>query len=205
MIAQTGDPYLRVQRIDDARAGIHFDLHVGSIPGARDRALQLGATLVSDSEWVVMKSPGAMEFCLVTHRGESARTAPRHDPPHLLDQLSIDVPERLFEAELQFWAELTAWEVQPSVLDEFVRLNTPRRLPYRILLQRLGSSDRGAQTRAHLDIACGSDIDMVARRHEANGAINLGRRKYWVTMQDPAGLAYCLTPRDPVTGRVPPR
>lgn len=203
LLPPDGDPYLRVQRLETGTARVHLDLHVASIPAARERALQLGAALVADHGYAVMSSPAGLTFCLVTHRGESARAMPRPDPPHLLDQLSIDVPQARFESECRFWGDLTGWEVSPGSLDEFASLSRPAGIPYRVLLQRLGADDPGTIARAHLDIACGDRIDEVAGLHEQLGAVRLGRRKYWVTMEDPVGLPYCLTPRDPRTGRVP--
>lgn len=203
LIPPTGDPYLEVQVVGDDRPRIHLDLHVDSKPEAADRAVGLGARVVADRGWLVMESPGGFLFCFVSYDGESKRAMPFSDLPHRLDQVSIDVPAVVFESESRFWSDLTGWEIQPSALDEFARLSTPASLPYRILMQRLGEDDAGNSVRAHLDIACGDNIDRIAARHEGLGAVNLGRRRYWVTMQDPAGLPYCLTPRDPFTGAVP--
>ncbi len=203
IISPGGDPYLRVQRIGDDLARVHLDLHVDSIAEATNRATELGAALVADFGYSVMASPAGFPFCFVAHGRESIRCTPHPEPPHLLDQLSIDVPHRLFESECRFWSDLTGWELRRSALPEFASLVRPDPIPYRVLLQRLGDDDPGATARAHLDIACGDRIDDVASIHERSGALNLGRRGYWVTMQDPAGLPYCLTPRDPATGRVP--
>ncbi len=203
LVPPDGDSYLRVQRVGEGEPRIHLDLHVGAKTEALERARRLGANLVVDLGWLIMRSPGGLVFCLVDDEGESVRPAPNADPPHRLDQLSLDIPAVLFDSERRFWAALTGWDLQESALDEFTRLNVPTRLPYRILLQRLGEDDGGNEVRAHLDIACGGNIDEVATRHESFGATSLGRRKYWVTMQDPVGLPYCLTPRDPETGSVP--
>lgn len=202
MIPPGGDAYLRVQRVGDDQARVHLDLHVDSIPEAKETAIGLGARLVTDLGWLIMASPAGLPFCFVADNGESTRTPPQFEPPRLLDQLSIDVPAEHFDSEGRFWARLTGWELSPGRL-EFVRLSTPSQLPYRILLQCLGDDDPDSTARAHLDIACGDNIDSIAAEHERLGAKNLGRRHYWVTMQDPAGLPYCLTPRDPATGQAP--
>ncbi len=198
-----GDPYLRVQRVGNPDARIHLDLHVDSKQEARRRAEDVGATLVADRGWLIMRSPGGFVFCLVDDEGERIVTTPQPDPVHRLDQLSIDIPAHLFDVESRFWAHLTGWRLEPSALFEFTRLGAPARLPYRVLLQRLGEDDDGASVRAHLDIACGDNIDEVAAQHEKLGATTLDRRRYWTTMSDPVGLPYCLTPRDPETGAVP--
>ncbi len=203
LVPPDGDPYLRVQRIAAGEPRVHLDLHVASKTAALARAREHGASLVADLGWLIMRSPGGFVFCLVDDEGESIRPGSHPSPPHRLDQFSVDIPFAMFDSESRFWAALTGWDLQRSALDEFARLEVPRHLPYRILLQRLGEDDGGGEVRAHLDIACGDNIDEVATHHESIGATNLGRCKYWVTMQDPIGLRYCLTPRDPETGTVP--
>ncbi|MGL5910814.1 MAG: VOC family protein, partial [Phycicoccus sp.] len=74
-------------------------------------------------------------------------------------------------------------------------LERPRRIPFRLLLQRL--DDAGGTVRAHVDLAC---TDRVAStvRHLALGARVLREREFWTVLSDPAGRVYCLTDRDPV-------
>jgi len=76
-------------------------------------------------------------------------------------------------------------------------LRPPATLPIRLLLQRLGT-DRTASA----DLAC-SDVDATRAWHEACGAEVEQRRPLWTVMRDPAGGVYCLTARDPNTGRLP--
>jgi hypothetical protein len=84
--------------------------------------------------------------------------------------------------------------------DEFTVLLPPAGQPLRLLLQRLGADDAATSARAHLDLACGGHVDLAAAWHERLGARVVQRDHPWTTLTDPAGLAYCLTPRDPVTG-----
>ena len=53
---------------------------------------------------------------------------------------------------------------------------------------------------AHLDLAC-SDIDAVVAWHRELGAQRVGGGRAWAVMRDPASGVYCLTSRDPRTGR----
>jgi GNAT superfamily N-acetyltransferase len=80
---------------------------------------------------------------------------------------------------------------------EFSRLDVEG-LPMRILLQRLDEPEGPA--RVHLDLAV-SDRSAETARHVALGAEVERHDEWWTVLRDPAGLAYCLTDRDPVRGR----
>lgn len=53
-----------------------------------------------------------------------------------------------------------------------------------------------------LDVACASR-ERLAPRHVASGARVLSVFPDWITMADPTGRLYCLTVREPETGRPP--
>lgn len=205
LLPATGDPYLRVQRTGVAGARIHLDLHVSSIPAARASAIALGAELLSERGHVVMRSPGGVAFCFVHHRGERTRPDPTTlaGRPHVVDQVSVDAPAEAFDAEASFWAHLTGWQPTTGALAEFVPLSRPPALPIRLLLQRLGTDHPGTEARAHLDVAAGEHVDELLAAHQQLGAEHVATYTYWTTMRDPAGLLYCLTRRDPRTGRLP--
>ena len=153
-----------------------------------------------------MSSPGGMAFCIVGHHGEAVRPSAVTEPDgsrSLVDQVCIDVPATAYEAETAFWAALTGWEPRTGVPEEFTYLVRPPGMPLRLLLQRLGEDDPGLTVRAHLDVACGPHVDEIATRDERRGATVQRRERFWTTMSDPVGLAYCLTSRDPVTGSLP--
>lgn len=190
-----GDPYVRLQRSDEGPTGIHLDLHVASPDHAKDEAVGLGASLVADRGHFIMKSPGGLPFCFVPHQGEATIPSPNTNPPHRLDQLCIDVPPEHFEQECAFWAALTGWQMAQSQLPEFRSLQQPAGLPVRFLMQRLDEAPEDGAVHAHLDIACGEHIEMIADQHTALGASQLGMTKLWMQMEDPGGLSYCLTPR----------
>ncbi len=195
LVPADGDASVRVQRTDDGSCGIHLDLHVASPTPAAAAAVRLGATIVAEHGYAIMRSPGGYVFCFVEHHGESAIPSPVGEPPRRLDQLCIDIPPQLFEDECRFWTALTGWELGQSQLDEFRSFRRPAELPLRVLLQRLNDAPPGATVHAHLDIACGDYIEDVASQHVALGAKQGAMTKVWMQMTDPAGFSYCLTPR----------
>lgn len=200
LIPPSGDPYLRVQSTTN-EIRIHLDLHVPSIPEARQEAETLGATVLADLGHVIMASPGGFVFCLVGQHSESTTPTPvGGDTPYAVDQVCIDVHVDRFESEAAFWAELTGWERNVGALDEFHWLARPAGLPVRVLLQRLGADDTGKPVRAHIDIACGPHGPEIAAQHEKLGATQVSEGRFWIAMTDPAGQPYCLTQRDPRTG-----
>jgi hypothetical protein len=203
LLPADGDAYLRVQRVIDGAGGVHLDLHVDDVDRLARSAEGLGASVLRHAGYVVMQSPGGFVFCVVQHLGE------QHRPPavvsesgarSIVDQICIDVPASQFDRELEFWAGVTAWDVQAGRLSEFNPLVRPDHLPLRLLFQRLGADDAGTTARAHLDLSCGGDVDRVTEAHERAGAAVRRVATYWTTMVDPAGLEYCLTMRNPDLG-----
>lgn len=209
LLPPSGDPYLRVQRLDGDEPRIHLDLHVGSIADGVARATELGAEIIARPGHAILLTPGGFTFCLVEHRvdgdhAEADRAEPLPDPvPHLLDQVCLDIAADRFEAEVAFWSELTGWPARRGSLDEFAVLDRPAGQPLRLLLQRLGPEDDGPPARAHLDLACGPDREAVAAHHLTAGAGRGTTGPVWLTMTDPVGMVYCVTARDPRTGTLP--
>ncbi|MBF6176728.1 VOC family protein [Nocardia blacklockiae] len=196
-----GDPCVRGQRVGGP-GGAHLDLDVDDLGAARRRAVDLGAEPVADrGDFCVLRSPSGTVFCLTTGDGE--RVPPPIAGPggalSRLDQVCLDIGPAGYDRELEFWAGLTGWELRPSARPEFTRLGVPDRLPVRILLQR---KDSEGPATAHLDLAC-ADIEATAAWHETLGARRIAWGAQWLVMRDPTGNRYCLTARDPHTGRVP--
>jgi hypothetical protein len=205
LLPSGADSYLRLQAVGDP-GGVHLDLlaaDAAAVATLTSAATGLGASVVTDhSDWWVLRSPGGLPFCVVPWAGESLRPAPVAAPDGTLsrlDQVSIDVAPAAYDAEVTFWTGLTGWELLDRVLPEFRVLQPPPSLPVRLLLQRL-TSDR--PTSAHLDLAC-ADVDAIRDWHVTRGAVEVARRRLWTVMRDPAGGTYCLTARDPGTGRLP--
>jgi hypothetical protein len=182
--------------------GAHLDLEVNDVPAAIDAARGLGGRVVAPHlGWAVMRSPGGQLFCLVPWDGAALRPPVVEHPDGTssrLDQVCLDVSPAGYEVEKAFWTTLTGWRLHAGALPEFDLLKPPPGLPVRMLLQRLGS-DRAAS--AHVDLAC-SDIQAARSWHERCGASVVGSRPHWIVMEDPAGGTYCLTARDPQTGRL---
>ena len=205
----TGDAYLRVQRVRDGAGGRHLDLHIDleaeSLAAVAARATALGANVRSVEDCLtVLESPGGFTFCLVPWDGESAVPSPvRLDAggANRLDQLCLDLPPGQFETEGEFWSALTGWPQRAGGLPEFAYLERPVGMPVRLLFQRQAEVGTFG---AHVDLAC-DDVEALTERHVAVGARVLARFPYWTTLLDPAGQPYCLTGRDPMTGRMRPR
>lgn len=177
-----------MQVVGDGPARAHLDLHVDDVPGQAQRAVALGAAVVhAEDGLVVLRSPAGLAFCLVVWQGEAVR------PPggrSLVDQMCLDVPVGVFDAEADFWAALTGWPRQPGSRPEFDSLVRPEAMPLRLLLQRLGDGPAGM----HLDLACADRAAEVAG-HERLGARVVAVHERWTTLRDPAGRWYCVTDR----------
>jgi len=170
-------------------------------------AVSLGARVRDreDEEVIVVDSPGGFTFCLVRWDGETTVPAPsRMDGAGAsrADQLCLDIPPTLFERERSFWAALTGWEMRSGSRPEFAYLRRPAGIPVRLLLQRRVGADSGDRVTAHVDFACANQ-DQLADLHVARGAQVTGTFPFWTVMADPTGRQYCLTKRDPETGRAP--
>jgi hypothetical protein len=188
LVPAGGDAYLRVQVVGDGPARAHLDLHVKDPAAQARRAVGLGAAVVSEEDGlVVLRSPAGLPFCLVTWAGEAVRPVGGRS---LVDQLCLDVPVDVFDAEAAFWAALTGWERRSGSLPEFDSLVRPEGIPVRLLLQRVGGSTAGM----HFDLAC-SDRAAEVEWHVSLGARVVRVEARWTTLTDPAGRVYCVTDR----------
>ncbi|MFW0797755.1 VOC family protein [Gordonia sp. CPCC 205515] len=200
-----GDPHLRVQRIDDGPGGVHLDLSVDDPRAAATEAIALGANAIRDATdgHLTLESPAGLEFCIVEWHGESERSRPIRwpgDTISLIDQVCIDVPPALFDRELVFWARLFGQPTEPTSRPELTALHRDPRFALGILLQRNGPDSIQTRATAHLDVAATAIEDEVAR-HEGWGARVVEHRPNWTVMADPIGRHYCITGRNPRTGR----
>jgi hypothetical protein len=198
LLPARGDACLRVQVTGDGPAGGHLDLHVEQVPAWAERAVGLGAVAVlDDGELVVLRSPAGIAFCLVPWHGERVRPEPAHWPGggrSVVDQLCLDIPAGGFDAEADFWADLTGWARRAGSLPEFDFLVRPEHLPLRLLLQRTGGERAGV----HVDFACslaGGGREVEVRRHVGLGASLVRVTERWTTLRDPVGREYCVTDR----------
>lgn len=194
------DTHLVVQRLGSGPSRVHLDLHVADPAAAVEEAVGLGARVLArpDDDYVVLGSPGGFVFCLVSH-GAATAAAPATWPGgrSMVDQLCLDVPADVFDAETAFWSAFTGWEAYAAGA-ELRRLRVPAGQPLRLLVQRL--EEPAGPVRAHLDVAA-DDRDAEVARHQALGARVLDRREEWTVLADPAGTAYCITDRTPTDPR----
>jgi GNAT superfamily N-acetyltransferase len=200
LVPADGDDHLRVQRLDRGPARLHLDLHTQDPRGLADAAVGLGAVELADRGHVVLRSPGGLVVCCVSHPASRVPTASTWPGGHRsrVDQVCLDLPVAVHAPETAFWSALLGAEVTASSgHPQFSRLDVDG-FPMRILLQRLDEPDGPAG--AHLDLAV-SDRSAETARHVALGAAVERQEPWWTVLRDPAGLAYCLTDRDPVRGR----
>jgi hypothetical protein len=194
-----GESFVHVQVIDGPPR-VHIDFTVLELDGERNRLSTLGATAGSRApDCQVMTSPGGLPFCLITGSRQQAVPGPVRWPDgHAtrLVQVCIDSPDRVYEQERQFWLAATGWGLEPSDRPEFGGKSYPPAGPVRLLYQRLGADDRGRSTRAHLDLAT-DDIPAEVARLVKLGATRIGPGSGWYALQDPAGLAFCVTGLSP--------
>lgn len=199
-----GDPHLKVQRIGAGPGGVHLDLHVDDFDAAVARAQELGARrLRQHGGLAVLKSPGGFAFCLVQWDGEGVRSRPIRwpgDTISIIDQLVIDIPSDDFDAECAFWSGLTGWQLTDAGDPRFRRFDRPANITLRLLMQRIDSGEIGG----HLDLAS-THPDEEVKRHEGWGAVVVEHHPDWTVMADPVGREYCITQRNPRTGKLTTR
>lgn len=179
---------------------VHVDLHVGDIAAATSRSVELGATLVDDAGFSIMRSPAGFTFCIVNHDGEADRGPRICDPvEHRQDVICIDAPSQLHNIECEFWAELTRSEVsRHPKFPEYASLPLAKQgLALSMLVQALGDDDGRTQAHAHLDISAGERKAAVVAHHLGLGATVSSEFEHWSVLRDPAGLDYCITDRAP--------
>ncbi|WP_153502725.1 VOC family protein [Cumulibacter manganitolerans] len=199
LLRPDGDPYLAIRPSDVAHSRVHIDLHVDDVAAYADRAVALGATRTAGADHAaVMRSPGGLGFRLGP---EAASTVP---PPATfrgvrsrVNQVCIDVPAALWSSESDFWSGLIERPYRQLTRATFRLLQDDPRFPLRILLQR---DSRLRQVAAHLDVGT-TDRDAEILRHIALGAVEIEEFAEWTRLMDPSGMPYCITDRDPVSGR----
>lgn len=197
LVPPDGDDYLRVQHLDDGPGRLHLDLHVTDPSISAEAAIELGGHVLVRHEagYVVLRSPGGLVFCFVSHpaaRRPAAAAWPGGRSQ--VDQVCLDVPPAAYDAEVAFWQGLTGWELTDLEETEFERLQPPDEQPLRWLVQRL--DDDGGEVSAHLDLSA-DDRDAEVARHVALGATQVVRRDGWTVLTDPVGMTYCVTGRTP--------
>lgn len=198
LVPAEGSAWIKLQAIDGDFPRIHLDLDSPDRPTALARSTALGASHAWTYAGVpVMRSPGGLLFCHTIAEPGSAPHLARN-ARSVLDQICLDISPDHWDAEVDFWRELTGRSVQRGLRPEFVFLGGSDADP-RILLQRRQTDD--GPTGAHPDFAVADRAAEVAR-HLALGAARVADEERWTVLEAPSGQRYCLTDRDPATGRV---
>jgi len=195
---RTGSRYLHVQR-HDGPPRLHLDLTTPDVDAEAARLVALGATAgVRERWWQVLTSPRGLPFCLVQETPGRSRPAPVRWPSghrSRVAQLALDVPAGRYPAEWEFWRATTGWSKRRGRRPEFRWLLAPDSAPLQLLVHRLGE-DTGA-VRAHLDIGTDDIAAEVRRLVELGATVTAEHGGSWVTLADPTGLPFCVTPQPP--------
>jgi len=201
-VPPTGTPGVSVQDAEVAPR-VHVDLYASSgSRGLVDHLVELRATLVQRHDWwTVLQSPGGLPLCVIHE--------PAGDPPPATAwpdghrsrpvQVCLDIPEAHWSTEVGFWQAALAWMPRASSRPEFRDLDAPTTSPLRVQLQLLGTADTSTTVRAHLHLGT-DDLYAEVDRLVAAGAAKPEQpadADGWVTLTDPAGMAFCVTARRP--------
>ena len=116
-------------------------------------------------------------------------------------QVCLDIPSASYDAESAFWSALTGRPVDVLARRPEFALASRRRDARRSACCSSDSTSPTARVRAHLDVGT-SDRGAEVERHVGLGARVLATDEFWTVLADPAGLAYCVTDRDPATGEI---
>ncbi len=208
LLPPDGDDYLRLQRLGVGPARIHLDLSVADLDAATEHAVESGAEEIerSDDGYVALRSPGGLAFCVVSHTGAEVPAAGSWPGVRRsrIYGVCLDIPADRYDAEAAFWVEILAGEHRVfERRPEFAQVplenseNSGGPGPLAVLLQR--TDEPVGPVRVHLDLGT-PDREAEVARHLALGGRVCQVEEFWTVLADPAGLAYCITDRDPATG-----
>ena len=195
LVPASGAPWVKLQAVDGPPR-VHLDLDTPDPSAAAARALGLGARDAWTYDGVpVQRSPGGLLLCHTV--AEVADPVLERHPYTVLDQVCLDIPAVQWDDEVAFWSRLTGREASAGAMAEFLRLESDGRP--RILLQRL--EEETGEVSAHPDLAC-RHREADLHLHVGLGALHVDEFDDWSVLQAPGGQVYCLTDRDPRTGRL---
>ncbi|MEJ7649323.1 MAG: VOC family protein [Nakamurella sp.] len=204
VIPPDGDAVLRLQRTDGGRPGTHLDLHVDDPAATVAMLASSGATVLDKTfdDVTVLSSPAGIVFCVVAAQDEQTRPSPTGTGgiASAVDQVCLDIPAGRYEPEVRWWEGVTSWQLSNGSIPGFRVLERPADVALRILLQRIDDGPAGM----HLDLSS-SDREITVAQHLRLGASPVHVGTVWTVLADPVGRQYCITDRDPVTGRPPAR
>ena len=192
-----GATYVHLQEVGGP-PGVHLDVESGDPGRTVGRAVELGATMVGESDlWRTLRSPGGLPFCVVRevhHHNPEPMSWPGGHRSRLV-QVCIDSPAAVHDQEAEFWRALLAGRWVSSSASEFAgKWHDDAGSPLQLLFQRL--DEPAGPVRAHLDHGT-DDLQREVHRILGLGAEDVGPGRGWHTLRDPAGLAFCVTANSP--------
>lgn len=192
---ESGDGWLTLQPTSSKHPTIRLELESADSEAAVQHAVGLGAS--ERRAPGTLTSPGGMGFRFTP--AAASRRFDRAGLEYVLDQVCLDIPWRLWIVEVAFWEALIGQGALTRGRPEFARLVDPDpQGRVRILLQRLETPHGSVQ--GHLDFGVAKRQAETAR-HIALGAQEVKVMERWTVMRAPDAVTYCLTDRDPTTGR----
>lgn len=201
LVPVDGTGWLAMRRVLTGPSGVHLVLEVDAPDEVVSQAVRRGATREAGADGDGgLRSPGGLPFRVVQKSGPRTPWIARGGPGDIADQVCIDVPPGKWSREVPFWRDITGRVLETGLRPEFAFLGDPDPGgPPRVLLQRLNSP--AGNVAAHLDLVTADRARSVAQ-HERLGAQVRAVYAAWTVMTAPSGHSYCLTDRDPTTGRV---
>jgi predicted enzyme related to lactoylglutathione lyase len=192
-----GGSYLHLQRVDGPPR-VHLDLESEQPDDTVDRAVDLGADVVGESDtWRTLQSPGGLAFCVLRAAQHEPPEAVTHPDGHRsrMVQVCVDAPAAAHDTEVAFWRYLLAARWVPSDRPEFSgKWHDDAGSPLQLLFQRLDEPD--GPVRAHLDLGT-DDLPAEVRRLLALGATEVGPGHGWHVLRDATGRPFCVTCNSP--------
>lgn len=189
-----GDEYLKLQRLGDGPTRLHLDLHVADPWTAADRAVALGAELVSESPhgYFVMRSPAGFTFCLV---GQPASVVPAaaawpSGQRSRVSRFCLDVPRKDYADEVVFFQELLGGE-WVEVEEPETSLRPAGDWPMDVRLQ---PAEVSREVTSHLHVVT-DDLEAEVARLADLGAKARAARARKTIMEAPGGTALCVVAR----------
>ena len=188
-------------------ARIHLDLHVADPRAAADRAVVASARSRGGARPTgtsCSRSPGGLTFCFVAHpaaRCGRPRRRGRRVTGRWSTRCASTCRGALYDVEAAFWAAVLEAEPERAAAPAGVLLAAARPAAG-ARRAAAAAGPRGRARWAHTSTWAPATAPAEVARHVALGAELVVAEEFWTVLRDPAGLTYCITDRDPRTGRL---
>lgn len=195
---------VHLQRIaDGGAAGYHLDLVADDVDAEAERLVDLGAAIVTEGAWTVLRGPAGLPLCVCgppEPDGTEEDLRPGVTAAPRLHLVVLDVPSDLVDQVVRFWSEALGLGVHP-VGGDFAAYTflgeqaSPRPDGFGLLVQDIGKG----QPRIHVDlhVPTPTDRDREVARLGGLGATRAGGNDRWVVLEAPGGHLHCIVPDRP--------